>query len=125
MEYFCNENDDFWNTNDGDLIKFGIQELKKLNVLDYDDIKTSRVIRVKKAYPSYFGAYDNFDKIKDYLNKLSNLYCIGRNGQHKYNNMDHSVLSGIVAAQIIAHNLDKNALWNINTDSEYQETKKL
>lgn len=124
MEYFCNENDKFWNTNDEDLVKFGIQELKKLNVLDYDDIKSSRVVRVKKAYPSYFGAYDNFNQIKEYLNSLSNLYCVGRNGQHKYNNMDHSVLSGIVAARTIIRNSDKKDLWEVNTDSEYQEIKK-
>ncbi len=125
MEYFCNENDNLWNFEDNDLIKFGIQELQKLNIIDNSDVKSSRVIRVKKAYPSYFGAYDNFDQIKDYLNTLNNLYCIGRNGQHKYNNMDHSVLSGIVAVRTIINNLSKNDLWDINTDSEYQETKKV
>ena len=123
MEYFCNESDDFWKDEDINIINFAISELKKLNVLDDNDIKSSKVIRVKKAYPSYFGSYDKFDEIKSYINSVDNLYCVGRNGQHKYNNMDHSILSGLIAAEIIAENKDKNILWDVNTDSEYQETK--
>ena len=123
LEYFCNENDDFWNMSDKDITEFGLRELKNLNVTDCSDIKTSKVIRIKKAYPSYFGSYEKFSEIKEYINKLDNLYCIGRNGQHKYNNMDHSVLSGIIASRVILQNLDKNLLWDVNTDSEYQETK--
>ena len=125
LEYFCNENDEFWNMNDNDIIKFGIQELKNLNAIDYNDIQTSKVIRIKKAYPSYFGSYEYFDKIKNYINQIDNLYCVGRNGQHKYNNMDHSVLSGIVASKVIAQNLNKELLWEVNTEQEYQETKKI
>ena len=123
LEYFCNENDEFWDDKDENIINFAISELEKLNVTNKENIQTAKVIRVKKAYPSYFGSYDKFDKIKEYLNSLDNLYCIGRNGQHKYNNMDHSILSGIVAAEVIEENEDKNILWDINTDSEYQETK--
>ena len=123
LEYFCNENDEFWDDKDENIINFAISELEKLNVTNNENIQTAKVIRIKKAYPSYFGSYDKFDKIKEYLNSLDNLYCIGRNGQHKYNNMDHSILSGIVAAEVIEKNEDKNILWDINTDSEYQETK--
>lgn len=123
LEYFCNENDDFWNSTDEDIIKFGIQELRSLNITDTGNIKASKVLRIKKAYPSYFGSYDKFDKIKDYINSLDNLYCVGRNGQHKYNNMDHSILSGLIAAQTIIKSSDKNILWDVNTDTEYQETK--
>ena len=121
LEYFCNENDEFWNKKDEDIINFGIQELSDSNIINLEDIKTSKVIRIRKAYPSYFGSYDNFDKIKEYINSLDNLYCIGRNGQHKYNNMDHSVLSGIVASRIILLNMNKDILWDINTNQEYQE----
>jgi protoporphyrinogen oxidase len=123
LEYFCNENDKFWCKSDDEIIKFGVDELKNLNVIDNDDIKTAKVIRIKKAYPSYFGAYDKFDALKNYINSLDNLLCVGRNGQHKYNNMDHSVLSGIIAARIILQNSDKTELWNVNTDPDYQEIK--
>ena len=124
LEYFCNEGDEFWTDTDENIINFGISELKNLNVIDDKDIKTSKVLRVTKAYPSYFGSYEKFDDIKGYLNTIENLYCVGRNGQHKYNNMDHSVLSGIIASRLILGNMDKNILWEVNTDSEYQETKK-
>ncbi len=126
LEYFCNENDEFWNESDENIINFAVSELKKLSVIDDGDIKTSKVIRIKKAYPSYFGSgYDKFEQIKDYINTFDNLYCIGRNGQHKYNNMDHSVLSGLTASRVIMKDFDKNILWGINTDSEYQEFKNL
>ena len=123
LEYFCNENDEFWRDKDENIINFAVSELEKLNVTDKGNIQTAKVIRVKKAYPSYFGSYDKFDIIKEYLNSLDNLYCVGRNGQHKYNNMDHSILSGIVAADVIAENKDKHIIWDVNTDTEYQETK--
>ncbi len=125
LEYFCNENDDFWNKDDSEIINFGVSELDKLKAVKKEDIKSSKVIRVKKAYPSYFGSYDKFDLLKDYINSIDNLYCIGRNGSHKYNNMDHSVLSGIVVSRVLNQSLNKNLLWDINTDSEYQETKKI
>lgn len=123
LEYFCNETDDFWKEKDENIINFALLELKKLNALEQDDIKSAKVIRIKKAYPSYFGSYEKFDDIKNYLNTIENLYCIGRNGQHKYNNMDHSILSGIVAAEVIANGESKNVLWDVNTDTEYQEVK--
>lgn len=122
LEYFCDEGDDFWIKSDEEIINFGVSELKKLDILSSQDIKSSKVYRIKKAYPSYFGSYSRFDEIKNYLNKIENLYCIGRNGQHKYNNMDHSVLSGIVAGKIINENGDKNILWDVNTEKDYQET---
>ena len=123
LEYFCNEGDDMWNMSDEDMINFGISELEKLNVITKDDVLDSVRIRVKKAYPAYFGAYKDFDKVKEYLAAIKNLYCIGRNGQHKYNNMDHSMLSGIEAVNVIRDNLDKDILWLVNTEKEYHETK--
>ena len=123
LEYFCNEGDDMWNMSDEDMINFGISELEKLNVITKEDVLDSVRIRVKKAYPAYFGAYKDFDKVKEYLAAIKNLYCIGRNGQHKYNNMDHSMLSGIEAVNVIRDNLDKDILWLVNTEKEYHETK--
>lgn len=123
LEYFCNEYDDLWNKDDDNIIDLGISELKKLGIINKNDILYSNCIKVNKAYPAYFGAYKDFEIIKDYINKYENLYCIGRNGQHKYNNMDHSILSGIKVAEIIANKHDKTTLWQINTDNDYQESK--
>lgn len=123
LEYFCNENDDLWNKNNNDMINLGISELKSLGIINENDILSSNCIKVEKAYPAYFGVYKDFDKIKEYLNNFENLYCIGRNGQHKYNNMDHSILSGLKVAEIIANNSDKTVLWQINTSEDYLESK--
>ena len=105
------------------MINFGISELEKLNIIKKEDVLNSKYISVDKAYPAYFGAYKDFDTIKNYLNKFDNIYCIGRNGQHKYNNMDHSILSGLTVAEVIKNNSDISLLWDVNTDSDYQETK--
>lgn len=122
LEYFCNEGDEMWNMSDEDMIKFGISELEKLNVVKSEDILDSVRVKVKKAYPAYFGVYKDFDIVKDYITGIPNLYCVGRNGQHKYNNMDHSMLSGIEVVNVIKDNLDKNILWTVNTEKEYHET---
>lgn len=123
LEYFCNEGDDMWNLSDEDMIKFGISELEKLDVVKQEDIIDSVRVRVKKAYPAYFGAYKDFDVVKSFVSGIPNLYCVGRNGQHKYNNMDHSMLSGIEAVNVIKGNLDKSILWAVNTEKEYHEVK--
>ncbi len=123
LEYFSNEGDSLWNISDTDMINFGISELEKLNVVKKEDVKDSIRIKVKKAYPAYFGVYKDFDIVKNYLNGINNLYCIGRNGQHKYNNMDHSMLSGIEVVKIISGNGDKSVLWNVNTEKVYHEVK--
>lgn len=122
LEYFCNEGDEMWNMSDEDMIKFGISELEKLNVVKSEDILDSVRVKVKKAYPAYFGVYKDFDIVKDYITGIPNLYCVGRNGQHKYNNRDHSMLSGIEVVNVIKDNLDKNILWTVNTEKEYHET---
>ncbi len=122
LEYFCTEGDLMWNKSDKDMIEFGISELEKLNILKKEDVLDSVRVKVKKAYPAYFGAYKDFDIVKDYISKISNLYCIGRNGQHKYNNMDHSMLSGIEAVNVIKNGSAKDVLWAVNTEKEYHET---
>ncbi|MFZ2310920.1 MAG: NAD(P)/FAD-dependent oxidoreductase [Patescibacteria group bacterium] len=123
-EYFCDENDEFWSKNDLAIKDFALMELEKMKMINKSDFLDFKVIRQTKAYPAYFGSYVNFDKIKNYLNKFENLYLIGRNGMHKYNNMDHSILSGFTAANNIINNVkSKENIWEINTDEEYHESK--
>jgi protoporphyrinogen oxidase len=125
LEYFCTEGDSMWNASDAEFIDFASAELEKVGIVDRADILDSVRIRVKKAYPAYFGSYSEFFKVRDYLDTLSNLYCIGRNGQHKYNNMDHSMLTAIEAVNAIQnHDSDRAALWKVNTEAEYHEEKK-
>ena len=124
LEYFCSENDDFWNMNDDDIKDYAIKELEKIIFIDIKDVKDSVVIRNLKAYPAYFDGYNNINKIKNYLFKLNNLYCVGRNGQHRYNNMDHSMKTGLICARQILNNIKNNEeLWNVNTEKEYHEVK--
>ena len=125
LEYFCSENDSFWNMSDDDIRKFAIDEVEKINVVNKDNIIDSTVIRIKKAYPAYFDSYDHIDELKSYLFSINNLYCVGRNGQHRYNNMDHSIKTGLIAAeQILGNNKDDEELWNVNTEKVYHEEKK-
>lgn len=123
LEYFCSEGDKMWNTPDDEFIKFAIDELDSIGIIDKADVKDSVRIRMKKAYPAYFGTYKQFDEVKDYLEGFGNLYCIGRNGQHRYNNMDHSMLTGIEAVRAVCGEIDKATIWNVNTEEEYHESK--
>lgn len=126
LEYFCNENDEFWNMTDQEFIDYAISELEKIGIINKEDVLDSTRIKVKKAYPAYFGSYENFDEIKEYLDTINNLYCIGRNGMHRYNNMDHSMMTAIEAVKCIKENrTDKSAIWNVNTEKEYHEEKKM
>lgn len=124
LEYFCNEGDDMWNTPERDFIDFAIGELEKIDIIKKENVIDSFSAKVKKAYPAYFGTYSRFDEVKSWLDGFDNLYCIGRNGQHRYNNMDHSMLTAIEASRaIISGNTDKSVCWNVNTEKEYHETK--
>ena len=123
LEFFCSEGDSFWNMKDENLVKLAKRELKKMGFYD-GKILDSKVIRVKKAYPAYFDSYDRIGEVREYIDTLDNLYCIGRNGTHSYNNMDHSILSGMICADLIlknSHDLEK--LWNVNVDKSYHEEK--
>jgi len=124
LEYFCTEGDAMWNTPPEEFIQFAVDELAKIDVIDKADVLDATHIRVKKAYPAYFGTYDQFDAIRGYLDSLPNLYCIGRNGQHRYNNMDHSMMTAIEAVKLFKQgSSDKSAVWNVNTEEEYHEQK--
>ena len=125
LEYFCNEGDELWSMSDEAFIDFAIGELVKIDVIDRSDVIDSTRIRVKKAYPAYFDTYSEFDTVKDYLSGIENLWCLGSNGQHRYNNMDHSMLTAMEAVRAIAAgSTDKSAVWGVNTEKEYHETKK-
>ena len=124
LEYFCNEGDKLWNKSDKDLIELAKQELDHIEIIDKNDIIDATVIKQEKAYPAYFGTYNQFDTLKDYLDEFSNLFLIGRNGMHRYNNQDHSMLSAMVAVENIIKNIEtKENIWMVNTEKEYHETK--
>ena len=123
LEYFCNEGDDLWNKSDKEMSTFAINELDSINFASKNDVLDSVVIRVPKAYPAYFGTYDEFDAVKDYLDDFDNLFLIGRNGMHRYNNMDHSMLSAMEAVNnIINGRTDNSNIWAVNSEKEYHET---
>lgn len=125
LEYFCEEGDEFWNMNDADAVEFAISELTKMGVIDENSVIDSHRERVKKAYPAYFDGYSEMDSIIEELNRFNNLYCVGRNGQHRYNNMDHSMATSFEAIDLIVNgNTDKTELWNVNTEKEYHEEAK-
>jgi protoporphyrinogen oxidase len=122
LEYFCAEGDDLWSANDAKFIDFAAGELEKLGMVDRNDILDGTVVRVPKAYPAYFGQYREFGKVRDYLSGFANLYPIGRNGMHRYNNQDHSMLSASAAVDsILDHGRGKSDIWNINAEEEYHE----
>ena len=96
---------------------FGVAELAKIGILDPKDVVDGHVVRVPKTYPAYFGTYDRFDVIRDFVDKFENLFLVGRNGMHKYNNQDHSMLTAITAVENIAKgSFEKANLWEINTE---------
>ncbi|HEX4067299.1 MAG TPA: NAD(P)/FAD-dependent oxidoreductase [Acidobacteriaceae bacterium] len=125
LEYFCYETDELWNLPDADIARFAIAEIEKIGILRAADVHDTHVVRVPKTYPAYFGTYDRFDEIVRYTGQFSNLFLVGRNGMHKYNNQDHSMLTAMTAVdQIAAGHIDKSVLWQINTEQEYHEEKK-
>lgn len=124
LEYFCAEGDAMWEMGDKAFTDFAVAELRKTGILGPDTpILDSVRLRVKKAYPAYFGAYARFNEVRTWLDGFSNLWCIGRNGQHRYNNMDHSMLCGLEAVRSLLDGTPKSAVWAVNTEEEYHESK--
>ena len=125
MNYTCDEGDKYWNMTDEEFINFAIGELVSMNIISKDQVEDSHRERIKKAYPAYFDSYKDIDKLIDYINQIDNLYCIGRNGQHRYNNMDHSMVTAIETAKNIRKGIrTRDNIWNVNTEKEYHEEKK-
>ncbi len=124
LEYFCAEGDDFWNMEEKECVDFAVSELVKMGVIKKNaEIRDCHREKVKKAYPAYFDTYYEIDKLINYLDTIPNLYCIGRNGQHRYNNMDHSMVTAFEAVKNIVNGVsDKSNIWSVNTEQEYHET---
>ncbi len=124
LEYFCYESDELWKMPDAEIAKFAMAEVEKIGILRANDVLDSHVVRVPKTYPAYFGTYDRFDELVKYMDRFENLFLVGRNGMHKYNNQDHSMLTAMTAVDnIVAGTLEKSSLWQINTEQEYHEEK--
>lgn len=125
LEYFCYETDDLWKMEDEALKRFAIAEIVKIGILTADAVLDAHVVRVPKTYPAYFGTYSRFDELREFMDQFENLILIGRNGMHKYNNQDHSMLTAMTAVDAIAASgrVDKAKLWGINTEQEYHEEK--
>ncbi|MCI1218936.1 MAG: NAD(P)/FAD-dependent oxidoreductase [Bifidobacterium sp.] len=125
LEYFCQENDDFWNMSDDDATKFAIKELTRMRLINGPkDVLDSHRERVQKAYPAYFDTYEHMPELVEYLDSFGNLYCVGRNGQHRYNNQDHSMASAIEAvSNIRGGKTSKRNVWSVNTEKSYHEKK--
>jgi protoporphyrinogen oxidase len=125
MEYFCNKGDEFWNLSDADIQRTAISELEKMGLANVEDVLDSTVQRMEKTYPAYFGTYNQFDKIREFTDQFENLFLVGRNGMHKYNNSDHSMLTAMVSVDNICEGITTKAnIWEINTEQEYHEEKK-
>ena len=124
LEYFCNEQDKIWTDDDKTFIDFAIEEGDKIGIFAKEDVLDAYTHKVKKAYPAYFGTYDKFAVVKKYVDGIDNLYLVGRNGMHRYNNMDHSTLAAMKAVDcILGVCKDREEIWSVNTEAEYHEEK--
>ncbi len=124
LEYFVTEGDEFWSMTEEEFSKIGISEMIKLGLIDSPDVVLDvHMEKVKKAYPAYFDTYDEIDTLVAYLSSIENLYCVGRNGQHRYNNIDHSMVTSFETVKnILGGKKEKTNIWNVNTEKEYHET---
>ena len=124
LEYFCFERDELWAMKDEDMIKFAAEELDKIGIINKEEVVDGVVVRMPKTYPAYFGAYKQFDEVRKFTDEFENLFLVGRNGMHKYNNQDHSMLTAMVAVENILNNVtSKDNIWAVNTEQEYHESK--
>ncbi len=123
LEYFCQEGDEMWREPDDAFRKFAVAELEKIGVAKAADVLDGTVVHVKKAYPAYFGTYGELDTVRGFLDGMPNLYCIGRNGQHRYNNQDHSMLTAMAAVDCLCGRGSKKDLWRINAEADYHESR--
>ena len=124
LEYFCSEGDDLWTRSDDDFARFAIDEVARIGIAERQAVIDTVVIRMPKTYPAYLGSYDNFNMIREFTDQFKNLFLIGRNGMHRYNNQDHSMLAAMTAVENIISDVEtKNNIWAINVEKEYHETR--
>ena len=122
LEYFCYQTDPLWKMSDEAMIALASEEIARIGILRPEDILDAHVVRVPKTYPAYFGTYDQFDRIRSYTDGVENLFLVGRNGMHKYNNQDHSMLAATSAVDSIMNlGRGKSEIWNINAENDYHE----
>jgi protoporphyrinogen oxidase len=122
LEYFCNEGDELWNLSDEELQALGTKELEQIGLIRRADVLDGCAVRVRRAYPAYFGTYDRLGEVRAFLDSYENLFLIGRNGQHRYNNMDHSMLTAMLAVDhVLTGTPAKGAIWDVNTDDDFHE----
>ena len=124
LEYFCNDTDELWHKSDEDMIALALHEIEKMGIASSADYLDATVIRMEKTYPAYFGTYDRFPVIREYVDRYHNLFLVGRNGMHKYNNQDHSMLTAMTAVDnIVEGRRDKANIWAVNTEMDYHESR--
>ncbi len=125
LEYFCTEGDELWNMSAEDFIEMAKDELAKIDIIDKQDVLDACHVKIQKAYPAYYGSYYQLDIVRQFLNTIPNLFCLGRNGQHRYNNMDHSMMTAFETVNNIKNVQieNKENIWNVNTETEYHESK--
>ena len=124
VEYFVNEGDDLWRMDDADLETFAAGELESIGLARGADVRSSVVVRMPKAYPAYFGTYDRIGELQSWLDGIENLAPVGRNGMHRYNNQDHSMLTAMtVVDQWASGERDPGAVWEINAEEDYHEER--
>ena len=124
LEYFCNYGDELWQLTDDAMLKFAAAELASIGIIDAGDVLDGTVVRVEKAYPAYFGTYGEFSVIREFIDSIDRLFLIGRNGMHRYNNADHSMLTAMTAVDcIVANDKNKKCIWDVNAEQEYHEKK--
>lgn len=125
VEYFCNETEAFWQMDDKTIADEAIKEMQSIGLLNKESVKDTFVAKIKKAYPSYFGGYSNFNVVRDFIDNMDNLFLIGRNGMHKYNNADHSMLTAMEAVKNLKKGSNKKSnIWAVNTEDVYHEEEK-
>ena len=126
LEYFCNQSDEIWSLSDERMIALATAELSRIGIVEASQVLDATVLRMDKTYPAYFGTYNRFSEIREYVDRYANLFLIGRNGMHRYNNQDHSMLTAMMAVDgIIAGHVDRSALLEVNTETDYHEEKEL
>lgn len=124
LEYFCYESDDLWNMPDHEMIALAKTELARIGIIEAGDVLDGTVLRMPKTYPAYFGTYGRFGEIRAFADQFPNLFLIGRNGMHKYNNQDHSMLTAMTAVDnIVAGKAEKTNIWEVNTEHDYHEAR--
>jgi protoporphyrinogen oxidase len=125
MEFFCSESDAVWNNSREEMIELALKEIKEIGLIQQESLIDATVIKILKAYPSYIGAYEQFSVIQEFLDGIDNLYLTGRNGMHRYNNADHSMMTAMIAVENIINNQkDRSNIWSVNMEQDFHEEGK-